>query len=242
MRRITSLLAAAGAAALVAVALAGCASPASSAPTPTVDTSVPPASVDITAAWLDGGRSIGLVTLGSSTCLPIADPGVLEGDVLVVTLTDADDATGCTDDLVPRATVIAVPEGVDPAQDLSVKITGAGYEGETTLAGAQGLAGPGGETDYLPSAGWTGNPGEFVLLSWGSSTCVPVVADAAPTAAAEVTVTFQAPPADQVCTMDMAPRGTVVQVEGLATPDGAEAVLGGSPEFDGVRIPIVGAN
>jgi hypothetical protein len=240
MRRLISLTAAAGTAALAALALTGCATPSASAPTP--DTSVPPASVDISAAWLDGGAVIGLVTMGSSTCLPIADPPVLDGDVLTINVSEAAEATACTRDYVPRANIVSVPDGVDPAKDLSIKVTGIGYEGETTLTGASGLTAPTGETDYLPSAGWTSVPGQLVLLTWGSSTCVPVVADAAATAAAEVTVTFQAPPADQMCTMDMAPRGTVVQVDGVESPDGAELVLTGTPEFDDVRLPILGAN
>lgn len=238
MRRFTSLLAAGGAAVLVTAALSGCATPTAGSPTPTDR----PADAEVSAAWLDDGRSIGLVTLGSSTCVPWAESATLEGDVLVVGLADSDPDAACTADFAPRATVLSVPDGVDPGDDLRIRVGGDGISGETTLGGVAGLAGPGGETDYLPSAGWTSTAGQFVLLTWGSSTCVPVISGVAATAAAEVTVTFETPPADQVCTMDMAPRGTVVQVDGLEKPDGAEAVLTGSPEFDDIRIPLLGTN
>ena len=71
------------------------------------------------AAWLDDGRIIGLVTTGSSTCVPAADEAMLEDDgTLSVTLVEPEADTACTTDLVPRVTLVEVPEGVDPAEDL----------------------------------------------------------------------------------------------------------------------------
>ena len=69
-----------------------------------------------------------------------------------------------------------------------------------------------------------------------------MIADVAATGPAQVTVTFEAPPADQVCTMDMAPRGTVAVVDGLEAEDDVTLVLTGSPEFDNVSVPIYGSN
>lgn len=222
-------------------ALAGCASTPAAAPsdTPTTGDST---EVEIDAAWLDDGRIIGLVTTGSSTCVPAADEATLEADgSLSVTLVEPDADTACTRDLVPRVTLVEVPEGVDPSKDLAITVTGDGYSGSTDLEGVDGLAG-GGMTDYLPSAGWTDTDGQFVLLTWGSSSCVPVISDVAASAPAEVTVTFETPAADQVCTMDMAPRATVAFVEGLEEDDDVSLVLAGSPEFDNVRVPIYGSN
>jgi hypothetical protein len=138
-------------------------------------------------------------------------------------------------------TLVEVPEDVDPSQDLAITVTGDGYSGTAELDGVDGLTG-GGMTDYLPSAGWTEADGRFVLLTWGSSSCAPVIADVAASGPAEVTVTFETPPADQVCTMDMAPRATVAFVEGLEEDSDVSLVLAGSPEFDNVRIPIYGEN
>ena len=78
-----------------------------------------------------------------------------------------------------------MPEGVDPAQELEIRVTGEGYHGDTDLDGVAGLTG-GGETDYLPSAGWTDEDGQFVILTWGSSTCVPAVENVAAAGATEV--------------------------------------------------------
>ena len=226
---------------LAGVALAGCASTPAAAPsaTPTTGDS---AEIEIDAAWLDDGRIIGLVTTGSSTCVPAADEATLQADgSLAVTLVEPDADTACTRDLVPRVTLVEVSEGVDPSKDLAITVTGDGYSGSTDLEGVDGLAG-GGMTDYLPSAGWTDTDGQFVLLTWGSSSCVPVISDVAASGPAEVTVTFETPAANQVCTMDMAPRATIAFVEGLEEDDDVSLVLAGSPEFDNVRIPIYGSN
>ena len=222
-------------------ALAGCASNPASAPssTPTTGDST---EVEIDAAWLDDGRIIGLVTTGSSTCIPAADEATLQADgSLAVTLVEPDADTPCTRDLVPRVTLVEVPEGVDPSHDLAITVTGDGFTGSTDLEGVEGLAG-GGMTDYLPSAGWTDTDGQFVLLTWGSSSCVPVISEVAASGPAEVTVIFETPAADQVCTMDMAPRATVAVVGGLEEDSDVSLLLAGSPEFDNVRIPIYGSN
>ena len=226
---------------LAAGAFAGCASSPAAAPSaaPTTGDST---EVEIDAAWLDDGRIIGLVTAGSSTCVPAADEATLEADgSLLVTLVEPDADTACTRDLVPRVTLVEVPEGVDPSKDLAITVTGDGYSGSTDLDGVDGLTG-GGMTDYLPSAGWTDTDGQFVLLTWGSSSCVPVISDVAASGPAEVTITFETPAADEVCTMDMAPRGTVAVVDGLEEDSDVSLVLAGSPEFDNVRIPIYGSN
>lgn len=193
---------------------------------------------ELDAAWLDGGRMIGLVTSGSSTCVPSAADVAFEAGVLTVTLAEVDPDRPCTRDYVPRLTLVQLPEGVDPAQGLQISTTGA-YVGETDIAAVEGLAG-GSETDYQPSAGWTGADGQFAIVTWGSSGCPPVLEDAAVTGPAEVTVTFQTPPADQICTADMGPRGTLATVTGLESDAGVELVLTGA-EFD-ARIPITGTN
>lgn len=240
--RSHSLVSALGGLVALAALLAGCATTSGgTTPTPEPTTTVAP-DPDLGAAWLDDGRMIGLVTLGSSSCPPIADTTEFFDGVLQVELALPDGDQPCTADLAPRVTLVGVPEGVDPAEALPIQVTGEDYVGEVELAGVEGLAGPGGSTDYLPSAGWATVPGQFVILTWGSSTCVPVIEDVAATGAAEVTVTFQTPPEDQACTMDMAPRAAVAYIDGLEEDSGVEAVLTGSPEFPDVRVPIYGSN
>lgn len=193
---------------------------------------------EVGAAWLDGGRSIGIVTQGSSTCIPTAEETTYADGVLNVTLVDVEGDTACTADLVPRASLVSVPGDVDPTQDLEIAVTGDGWSGDTELSGVAGLT-TGGETDYLPSAGWTDVDGQFVILTWGSSGCPPVVENTEATSDTEITVTFATPPEDQVCTMDMSPRGTVASVlEGPDDDSEVFAILTGA-EFDNIRIPIL---
>lgn len=233
---------AAGISSLIVVTglLAACATPAGSGDTPgptatATDDSGGHDDDAVGAAWLDSGRMIGIVTQGSSTCIPVAEEPTYADGVMTVKLVDAEGDTACTADHVARATVVAVPEGVDPTQDLEIRLTGV-YTGDTDLDGVPGLA-AGGSTDYQPSAGWA-DDGQFVILTWGSSTCVPVISDVAATSATEVTVTFADPPADQACTMDMAPRATVAQVTGEFDDD-VVAILTGD-QYDNVRVPIIG--
>lgn len=229
-RRTRGLLVGLGLVVLVGGGLAGCA------------TGTPGGSgADLDAAWLDAGRAIGLVTVGSSSCVPMAEEATLEDDgSLAVTFVEPEADTACTADLVPRVTLVGVPEGVDPSQNLRITVTGAGYDSQTELDGVAGLT-PGGSTDYAPSAGWTDADGTFVLLTWGSSTCVPVIEDVEATEDAEVTVTFETPRANQVCTMDMAPRGQVVTVTDLESGSNVIALLTGA-EFDDVAVAIIGEN
>ena len=196
---------------------------------------------DVNAAWLDDGRIIALVTTGSSSCVPVADSAEINQDgALAVELSLPDADQPCTADLAPRATLVPVPEGVDPSQDLVIWATGEGYYGDVTLPGVSGLAGPGGSTDYEPTAGWTQQQGQFVILTWGSSSCVPVVETSEVTADAEVTVLFQEPPANQPCTMDMAPRTNFGFADGLSGVADVQLVLSGD-SFD-QTIPIYGTS
>jgi len=216
---------------LLAAALAGCATAGpGSAPTAEVTTGT-----ELDAAWLDDGRAVGIVTSGSSTCVPMADEPVYDAGVLTVELIDPE-ATACTRDLVPRASVVMLPDGVDPSQDLEIVVTGT-YAGDTDLDGDAALTGvPGDPTEYLPSAGWY-DDGAFLILTWGSSGCPPVIDTVTATGPSDVTAVFATPPADQVCTADMAPRVLVAAVEGLQEDDGAHLTMQGDL-FDGVRIPI----
>jgi hypothetical protein len=233
----TRALAGLGLALLLAGALTACATGSGGTPTPaSTGTGGDSNEQDVDAAWLDGGRMVGIVTQGSSTCIPSAEEATYEKGVMEVTLVEPEGDTACTADLVPRVTLVGTPEGVDPAKGVEIEVTGDGWHGDTDLDGVPDLA-TGGETDYLPSAGWTDVDGQFVILTWGSSSCAPAIENTEVTSATEVTVTFVTPPADQVCTMDMAPRGLVTAVNGLEDEDaGIFAILTGA-EFDNVRIP-----
>lgn len=189
---------------------------------------------DVEAAWLDGGRGVGLVTYGSSSCLPVVGEPTYADGVLTVDISDPD-GEACTRDLVPRGSYVGVPEGVDPTRELEIVVTGT-YADDTDLDGLEGeIVVP---EEFAPSAGWADDD-MMLVLSWGSSTCPPVW-ESAEAAGSEVLVSFAEPVSDQVCTADMAPRVTVVAVTGDVDDDAAvTAVLSGG-EFADIRVPVLG--
>jgi hypothetical protein len=225
-------------AALSLTALLGaCASPAPGAGGSPSGSDGPTAAGEVAAAWLDEGRAVGVVTWGSSGCVPVAGEPMLKDGVLTVELSDVE-GRACTMDYAPRGTLVTLPSGVDASHDLDIVITGT-YASQTRLAGDAAFAGsPTDATEYLPSAGWFDGEG-FLVLTWGSSTCVPRLEGAEVTGAAEVTATFATPPADQVCTADMGPRVTVGSIAGVEATSGVQLVLAGDG-FDGQRVPLAG--
>lgn len=243
MTRRLSLAALAGASLLLAGVLTACAtaapgSPETPTPLPSDDASAPatPTDVDLDAAWLDSGRSVALVTQGSSTCVPFAsDVRLGDNGVLEVTLEETADQP-CTRDLVDRATVVGLPDGIDPTRELDIVVTGA-YRGDTDL---DGLSGPIPQTEeYAPSAGWVDDD-LIVLLTWGSSGCPPVVENVDTSVENEVSVTFVEPAADRVCTTDMAPRATLIALADDDHDDDATTLVLSGDTFDGTRVPVLG--
>ncbi|GAA5033773.1 hypothetical protein GCM10025738_17440 [Microbacterium fluvii] len=224
---------------LTAAVLAGCATGADSAggasgsasATAVVD------GAEFEGAWLDGGRMIGLVTWGSSSCVPSADGVSADGQTVTVELLDPEDAA-CTADYAPRVTLVPLPEGVDPSADVELVTTGA-VEARGDLDGVPGLTVDSAATDYQPSAGWADDD-LLVLLTWGSSSCAPAIQSATVSAPAEITVAFAEAAPDQVCTMDMAPRTALAQLEEQADDDVDWTVLLVGAEFDSVAVPVLG--
>lgn len=239
MTRALPLLAVVGTLSALSLALAGCAS------NDADPSATPPAGqvMDVDAAWLDAGRLIGVVTWGSSTCVPQEGEATLAGDgsieVVLVDPAETDPERPCTEDLRPRVTVVGVPLGVDAAAGAEITVSLGAASGSASLPALAGAAEPGGSTDYQPSAGWTTTPGTLAYVTWGSSTCVPAVQDVAVTGDAQVTVTFQEPEPDRICTMDMVPRAGILEVGEIPAPAGAQLVLTGDT-FDNVTVPILG--
>lgn len=173
--------------------------------------SSPAADDDIEAAWLDDGRMFAIVTTGSSTCVPMIDEVSAEGQRVAVSLVDPpsgdDTEKVCTTDLAQRASLGALPEGVDPSQDVEFIVTIGDITEDAELDGNSDLTTtPDDVTKAAPSAGWFDDDG-IVLLTWGSSTCPPV-AEGVEAQKGGATITFDTE--DKVCTMDMAPRATVL--------------------------------
>lgn len=213
-----------GAGLLAAGALTGCASGAASEPSssPSTDAVVPEPAGAIEAAWVDGGRAIAVVTSGSSSCVPAVngEPQIADGALTVDLVEPSQDP--CTRDMAPRATLVTLPAGALPGEGLTVRVTGAA-EGEVTLA-AMGDA-PAAPEEFAPSAGWV-NASLVAIVTYGSSSCVPTVESVAGEGD-RVAVRFATPPADQVCTMDFAPRVTLADVGAEAGDGPVSLVLSG---------------
>ncbi len=191
-----------------ALLLSGCtATPDDSEP----ETSAPIAPVEDLerdATWLDDGRMVGVVTWGSSTCVPLAEEITATGQTVSVTLNAGDPDRACTADLTARASLVSLPEGVDPTKDVELIVTLGEASGDVGLAGNPALVGiPGESTDFEPSAGWF-DDGALVLVTWGSSTCVPIV-ESVEVDGKVGTVGFATE--DGPCTMDMVPRATIIE-------------------------------
>lgn len=239
--RRPTLLIALGAALLAAGTLTGCATGASSS-----SVSAPPASADPDAAtptpaddvrtgWVEAGRALAVVTWGSSSCPPVSEgEATLSGETLTIALAESP-RTACTRDLAPRATLVPLPAGVDPTRQLAVSVTGV-VEGQATLAGL--ATAPAAGEEFAPSAGWV-DDGLVAIVTYGSSSCVPVV-DAVTSTGSDIAVQFATPPADQVCTMDVVPRVTLADVGSVAGSGDVSLVLSGSTVESATAIPVLG--
>ncbi len=149
---------------------------------------------DLGAAWLDDGRMIGLVTLGSSTCVPVGRCADLRGRGAGRHCSPRRPSQACTRDLVPRVTLVTVPEDVDPEKDLQIEVTGDDYSRPGRARRRRRPRRPAARPTTTRAPAGPTTPGQFVILTWGSSTCVPVIEDVAATGPAEVTVTYQTRP------------------------------------------------
>ncbi len=164
---------------------------------------------DVEGVLLDDGRMFAVMTWGSSTCVPQVDEVTTEGQKVAVSLVEPGGADQvCTADMAPRASIGALPEGVDPTQEVTLSVTYGELREDVDLDGDAAFTGiPGSSTDYAPSAGWIGD-GTLVLLTWGSSGCPPEV-ESLEGAGNTGTVTFVTDDT-KMCTMDMAPRATLL--------------------------------
>ncbi|MDQ1138076.1 hypothetical protein QE410_002875 [Microbacterium sp. SORGH_AS 1204] len=226
-----------GAGLLAAGALAGCASGAasSSSPSASADAVSPEPAGAVEAAWVDAGRAIAVVTSGSSSCVPSmnGEPRVVDGALVVDLAEPAQEP--CTRDMAPRATLVTLPAGVDAGAALTLRVTGAA-EGETVLAALDDVSSASG--DLVPSAGWV-TSSLVAIVTYGSSSCVPVV-ESVTSEGDRVAVQFATPPADQICTMDYAPRVTLADIGAEAGQGDVSLVLSGGNVQAPDPIPVLG--
>ncbi|MFB8188138.1 hypothetical protein ACFC14_02365 [Microbacterium sp. NPDC055988] len=178
-----------------------------------------------------------VVTWGSSSCPPIVDDATADDETeeqtVSVTLADPQGDQPCTADMGPRASLGAFPEGVDPSKDVELLIEYDDLRGAVELKADEAFAAAStSETEFAPSAGWFDDRG-IVLLTWGSSTCAPTATDVEQTASG-ATVTLGVP--DGPCTLDMAPRATLIALADDAPGADFELVLSGAQLDDTVAV------
>lgn len=194
---------------------------------------------DMEATWLDDGRMFAIVTWGSSSCIPTAESVTADGQTVTVELNAGDKNQACTSDIAPRASLGALPEGVDPTKDVELVVTLGDVTDDVDLDGNAALTM--GAADMKPSAGWFEDD-SLVLLTWGSSTCLPIV-DSVEASSGGGTVTFVTE--DRMCTMDMAPRATVISFAELdddADDNDADDNTGDDVDDDAFTLTLVGDN
>lgn len=220
----------------VALSGAACAtSPSAEAPLSTPKQETPDTSdgQQVAATWVDDGRMFAVLTWGSSTCVPLVESAKAEGQTLTVDLVTAPEAAACSADMGPRVSLGAVPEGADPAKDVELIVREGDREDSVDLAGVSGTVGPRSETEFAPSAAWL-DDGLVVLVTWGSSTCLPAVESVA---AADGGATVTLSVVDGVCTRDLVPRATLIAVDGPAAGEAFELTLVGATLDGTVELP-----
>ncbi|MCK8469042.1 hypothetical protein M0722_17735 [Microbacterium sp. KSW4-16] len=218
---IASLIAA------VALSAAACADfPGAETPSSTPKQETPDTSDDqqAAAAWVDEGRMFAILTWGSSTCVPLVESATAEGQTLTVDLVNAPEATACSADMAPRVSLGVVPGSIDAAKGVELIVREGEREDRFDLVAVSGTAPLGSETALVPTAAWL-DDGLVVLVTWGSSTCVPVV-ESVEVANGGATVTFS--DEDGPCTRDIVPRATLIAVDGTAAGEEFELTLVGA--------------
>ncbi len=177
----------------------------------------------VSAAWLDAGRMIGIVTVGSSTCAPLAEEAAVDGQTITVSSSWPDGRPALTiscparlrSSCLRRWTARRMSRSSSPER----RKAPLSWTAPTVCSQRP--------TDYAPSAGWNSET-EFVVLTWGSSSCAPTVRSVTVSDEHALTLTFAEFEADQVCTMDMAPRLAVAGVpDGFGDEDDVSLTLAG---------------
>lgn len=222
----------------VAALLTGCATntaapgeaPQSPTPTPTEPTlsdewtAPPPSLENASVVWLDGGKALGVVTWGSGSrsCYPVVQDVTVANQDINVVLAGPTVEGVCTQDLREQLILVGLPEGVDSKAAATVTLTTAEETQEVALSArpADAPDTPAGERSA------TLTPLGVVLISYGSSSCPPVVDTIDGT-----TVTFSA--IEQACTMDYSPRATLLDITDAAV--GTELNL---VSLDGAADPV----
>ncbi|WP_334151994.1 hypothetical protein [Microbacterium sp.] len=220
--------------ALLASALAGCATAAGGSPAPE-STAAPSSDTPYApeAAWLDAS-SIAVKTW-SDACAPQIGDFIAGDQSIEIVLVDGEDEV-CASVQTAHGTYVGLPAGLDSSRPVELIVTEAnGTRSELTLPGlAEGEPQPADRMpEMVPAAAWI-NDSELAVLTWGSSTCMPGSGDFRAVDANEGVVTLHGH-TDTVCTMDLVPQITFVPAEGVD----ADATLTLADHVDADGQPVI---
>lgn len=238
-KKIGKLLALASAISLMALSLSACSSDQaepSATPSPSDNTSDAQNTFDLEAAWLSGGDSIVLVTRGSSNCLPsVTEVSASGTSQLKVTLEPAAEDLACLRDFVPQFNVIEAPSDLDRSAPITLKVEYLDAIATAELAAVSDYTS--GTLELTDSAGWASDT-SIVLVTYGSSSCVPMLESAARDAEGNVVVNFADLATEQACTADLAPRFTFIEGIESGKTDGVNLILNGDG-YAGEKVPVL---
>lgn len=172
------------------------------------------------AAWVDEGRAVAVLIEDSEGCGPIVSSVQAKRQTVTITLDEpAEQKHGCILDIIEPARVAMLPKGVDPKRDVTLVVQHGANTWHAKLRGNPSLAGtPGDDSLRTPTAGWVSDD-KLVLLTWGSSSCHPVVTSTELTDDGAIVHFADSPSA---CTTDLVPRTAVIEFDGFEGTD-AEA-------------------
>lgn len=177
----------------------------------TDDTSTTPD--DMTAVWLDS-RSI-VVTVSGDGCMPIVKDVIAEDGVLDVTIAKRETDTTCTEPYIVYPYLVGLPAEIDSSKPLTVNVTS--WDDKKGTFELAGLTDGGPASDEIninpkPAATWV-NDSTIAVLTYGSSSCAPTGGTFS--GAGDDLTLVLTESLNKMCTMDYAPRVTLVPADGV---------------------------
>ena len=235
-KKFGKLVALASVASLLALSLSAC-SNGSVTPSPTDGNSEPGESFELEAAWLAGGNVIALVTWGSSNCIPTPSAVNAVGvNEMSIALEPVPADRPCTRDYMPQVNVIDVPTDLDRQDPVTVKVKYLDAESTAQLAALDDYV-PNEGIEFENSAGWASEDAA-VLVTYGSSSCQPVIESVGRDADGNVSLKFVDGDPNQPCTSDLAPRFTYIGGIPAGETTGVSLLINGD-NFENVTVPIL---
>lgn len=217
--RILMLAAAAG----LAAVLTGCATNASqpgastgntAAPSPDSTAVIPDGWPEIQAVWLNADSIV--ITAPGDGCRPTLTDVVVGDGTLDVTIEKLSADATCTEPLLTYGYLLVAPAGIDTSQPLTLNITNWMGDAKTITLDGNPAGGPVPADKMMtpaPAAVWV-NDTDIAVLTYGSSSCAPMSGTFSG-AGDSLTLTL-AEPDTMMCTMDYAPRITIVSAPDIA--------------------------